>query len=59
MPIFNTYERGWDYVKNESKKLQIGLKPTSQFWKDIKIKKSRSGFKCISCEKQQPFGGCS
>lgn len=54
MSLFDLVKRSWNY--GEYKPIYKGLSPTQQFWKDIRLKKSRKVFGCICCGKDKPKG---
>lgn len=54
MPIIDFVKRGFD--EGTYKLIYGGLFLTNQFWKDLKIKKTREGFKCAVCDKEKPKG---
>ena len=65
MSIFKFSDVEWKRVEDEKETYGFkwekisefkGLIPCNQFWKDLKLKKSQKGFKCICCDKQLPKG---
>lgn len=65
MSSFDFTKSSWERIKDETSdygwrtertSIFKGLIPCNQFWKDLKLKKSQKGFKCICCDKQLPKG---
>ncbi len=54
MPIFDYVRR--EYGNDGYGTIYAGLCPTQQFWKDLKVRKSRDGFECVVCNKKKPKG---
>ncbi len=56
MPIFDFIEGRYNNITFRYETFNKGLTPKAQFWKELKIKKPRSSFKCACCEKNKPKG---
>ena len=54
MPIIDFVKRG--FVEGKYRLTYGGLYLTNQFWKDLKIKKSKKEFRCGCCDKEKPKG---
>ena len=56
MSVFDFIGREFDYNTYKRLIVNVGLSPKKQFWKDLKIKKSRKSFECSVCRKKLPAG---